>query len=118
MFQQFLKWREEKYERERAEERHDKRYEYEEDKRLVELEFWEFLKFEKFFDSYFFLVSTPDDRQSTKKNNARTATNVLKTIESTSGGEIEISELKNKICFTFTLNVTIARSSWGAFVRR
>ena len=32
-FQQFLKWRDEKYERERREERQDRRYEYEEDKR-------------------------------------------------------------------------------------
>ena len=54
MFQQFLKWREKKYERERAEERHDKRFEYEEDKRWVELEFREFLKLEKIFGSGFF----------------------------------------------------------------
>ena len=33
IFKQFLKWRDEKYERERREERHDRRYEYEEDKR-------------------------------------------------------------------------------------
>ena len=33
IFKQFLKWRDDKYERERREERHDRRYEYEEDKR-------------------------------------------------------------------------------------